>query len=85
MRSKKEFIARDGNGNIKTWDQICKEIGADSLAYTTIESLTKVIGSDICRGCIDFPDGYPSEWKKEVLALYKLDKKGQRAYKQIEM
>ena len=64
MRSKKEFIARDEKGDIKTWEQIAKEIGADSLAYTTVEDLKKAIGFDICSGCIDFPDGYPSELEK---------------------
>jgi len=84
MRSKKEFIARDDDGKIKTWDQICDEIGADSLAYTTIDSLAKAIGSDTCRGCIDFPNGYPSGWKEDVLELSKIDKEGERAYKQMK-
>jgi amidophosphoribosyltransferase len=80
MRSKKEFIARNEEGNIKTCEEIGKEIGADSLAYTSIESLTETIGFDTCCGCIDFPDGYPSEWKKDVLKMFKNDKKGVRAY-----
>ena len=80
MRSKKEFIARDNDGKIKKWDEIGKEIGADSLAYISMEGLKKAIGSDICRGCIDFPDGYPAEWKNEVLELFKKDKYGIRAY-----
>ena len=80
MRSKKEFIARDKKGNIKTWEQIAREIGAESLAYTTIESLKKAIGSDICSGCINFPDGYPIEWKEDVKKLFKMDKEGFRAY-----
>jgi len=80
MRSKKEFIARDDEGNIKTWNEISKEIGADSLAYTDIKSLTKAIGFDTCRGCIEFPDGYPAEWKKDVVKMFKNDKKGVRAY-----
>ena len=80
MRSKKEFIARDKNGRIKTWEEIAKEIGADSLAYTTIEALKQAIGSDICKGCIEFPDGYPEEWKEDVLKLFKKDRKNRRAY-----
>jgi amidophosphoribosyltransferase len=80
MRSKKEFIARDNDGKIKKWDEIVKEIGADSLAYISMEGLKKAIESDICRGCIDFPDGYPAEWKNEVLELFKKDKYGIRAY-----
>lgn len=80
MRSKKEFIVRDDRGNIKTWEQIGKEIGANSLAYTTIDSLKKAIKSDICSGCINFPEGYPDEWKEDVQKLFNKDKKGQRAY-----
>jgi len=80
MRSKKEFIARDKDGKIRKWDEIAKEIGADSLFYTSMEGLKKAIGSDICRGCIDFPGGYPSEWKNEVTELFKKDKPGIRAY-----
>jgi amidophosphoribosyltransferase len=83
MRSKKEFIARDTEGNIKTWEQIADEIGADSLAYTTIDCLKEAINSDICCGCINFPDGYPSEWREDVLNLLKVDKKGLRAYEHI--
>jgi amidophosphoribosyltransferase len=81
MRSKKEFIARDENSKIKKWDDICTDIGADSLYYTTIQDLKEAIRSeDICKGCIDFPDGYPLEWKHEVTELFKKDKKGSRAY-----
>jgi len=83
MRSKKEFIARDNEGNIKTWELIADEIGADSLAYTTIDCLKEAIKSDICSGCINFPDGYPSEWREDVLKLFKMDKKGHRAYEHI--
>ena len=80
MRSKKEFIARDKDGKIRKWDEIGREIGADSLFYTSIDGLKKTIGSDICRGCIDFPNGYPAEWKNEVTELFKKDKHGLRAY-----
>ena len=80
MRSKKEFIARDEKGKIKTWDHIADEIGADSLAYTSIENLTKAIGFDTCRGCIQFPEGYPKEWEKDVKQLFQNDRKGIRAY-----
>ena len=80
MRSRKEFIARDGKGDIKTWDQIAEEINADSLAYISIEGLKKAIGFDICRGCIDFPDGYPQEMKEDVMKLFKINKNGIRAY-----
>ena len=80
MRSKKEFIARDKNGKIKSVDEIGDEIGADSLAYTSMGSLKKAIGFDICRGCIDFPDGYPKEWREDVIRLFKNDKGNSRAY-----
>jgi len=80
MRSRKEFIARDEKGNIKTWEQIAKEINADSLAYISIGGLKNAIGFDICRGCIDFPDGYPLEMKEDVMKLFKIDRKGIRAY-----
>jgi len=83
MRSKKEFIARDETGRIKKWDEIAKEIGADSLYYTSMKSLRKAIGFDTCRGCIDFPDGYPLEMKKDVIKLFKKDKKGIRAYEDM--
>ena len=80
MRSKKEFIARDNNGNIKPWDAVVKEIDADSLGYISIEGLKKAIGSKICKGCIDFPDGYPSEMQNDVKKMFKNDKTGIRAY-----
>ena len=83
MRSKKEFIARDKNGKIKTWGQIAKEIGADSLGYISMEGLKKAIGFDICRGCIDFPDGYPSEMQNDVKKLFKNDGEWTRAYECI--
>jgi len=80
MRSKKEFIARDKNGNIKKVEEINKEIGSDSLAYTSIEDLTKAIGFDTCMGCIDFPNGYPKDMRDDVLELSKNDSHGKRAY-----
>jgi len=83
MRSRKEFIARDGNGKIKTWEKIAKEIGVDSLAYISMDGLKKAIGFDICRGCIDFPNGYPSEMQKDIIKLFRHDKEGIRAYECI--
>jgi len=83
MRSRKEFIARDTDGKIKTWDTIAKEINADSLAYTSMEGLKKAIGFDICRGCIDFPEGYPTEMQNDVSKLFKNDRKGIRAYERM--
>jgi len=84
MRSKKEFIARDKDGNIKDIEEINKEIGADSLAYSSIKTLDEAIGFDTCKGCIDFPNGYPKEMKKDVVNLYKQDRKGKRAYDVIQ-
>ena len=60
---------------LKPVEEIGSELGADSLAYTSIESLIEAIGFDTCRGCIDFPDGYPSEWKKDVIEMFKKIKK----------
>jgi amidophosphoribosyltransferase len=80
MRSRKEFIARTDNGTIKSWDDIAKEIGADSLTYISMDGLKEAIGMDICRGCIDFPDGYPPEMREQVAKLFTKDKKGIRAY-----
>jgi amidophosphoribosyltransferase len=80
MRSRKEFIARDSDGEIKTCEKIVEEIGADSLGYVSIAGLKKAIGFDICRGCVDFPGGYPSEMQKDVLKLFKKDGKNMRAY-----
>ena len=80
MRSRKEFIARDKNGNIKTWTQIADEIQADSLEYISMNGLKEAIGMDICKGCIDFPNGYPPEMQEQVTQLFANDKKGTRAY-----
>jgi len=83
MRSRKEFIARDSEGRIKSCDVIAKEIGADSLAYISIDGLKKAIGFDICKGCIDFPDGYPAEMQNDVMKMFRNDKQGVRAYECI--
>jgi amidophosphoribosyltransferase len=80
MRSRKEFLARESSGKIKTFNKIAKEIGADSLAYISLEGLRKAIGFDTCRGCIDFPDGYPSEMRNDVLNLFEKEGRGIRAY-----
>jgi len=83
MRSRKEFIARSENGEIKSWDTISHEIGADSLGYISIEGLKEAIGSKICKGCIDFPNGYPPEMQHDVEKLFRSDKTGVRAYECI--
>ena len=84
MRSKKEFIARDQNGKIKSWDEIGDEIGADSIAYSSFKNLHKAIGFDTCMGCINFPQGYPTEWKDEVTTLFNKDRQGYRAYESYQ-
>jgi amidophosphoribosyltransferase len=80
MRSRKEFLAREEKGNIKSYDKISKEIGADSLAYISISGLSKAIGFETCKGCIDFPKGYPLEMKNDILELFKNEGKKMRAY-----
>lgn len=82
MRSKKEFIARRKDGSIKKWDEIAEEIGADSLAYIGHESLKEAIGLNPCMGCIEFPDGYPSEMRSDVEKLFLRDMENKRAYEQ---
>jgi len=83
MRSRKEFIARGKNGEIKSWDAISHEIGADSLGYISMEGLKGAIGSEICKGCIDFPNGYPPAMQHDVEKLFRSDKTGVRAYECI--
>jgi amidophosphoribosyltransferase len=83
MRNKKEFIARNNDGTIKSWDKIAQEIEADSLKYISIEGLKKAIGFDVCKGCIEFPEGYPPEMRDDVKKLFITDNKGMRAYECI--
>jgi amidophosphoribosyltransferase len=83
MRSKREFIALDKTGKLKDWKEIAKEIGADSLAYGSIEMLHKVITQNkfnLCVGCLDFPNGYPPDMRRDVAVLIKKDMSGKRAY-----
>ncbi|HEC81688.1 MAG TPA: amidophosphoribosyltransferase [Thermoplasmatales archaeon] len=80
MRSKKEFIARRRDGSVKSWDEIAEEIGADSLAYISHRSLKEAIGLNPCMGCIDFPDGYPDEMRRDVEKLFLRDMENRRAY-----
>ncbi|MCL5888628.1 MAG: amidophosphoribosyltransferase [Candidatus Thermoplasmatota archaeon] len=50
MKTRDQFIALN-----KTDQQICDEVGADSLAYLSIEGLIKSIGMDkksLCIGCL---------------------------------
>jgi len=80
MRSRKEFLARKENGDIRSWNEIGKEVDADSLAYIQIDDLEKVIGFPVCKGCVSFPEGYPKDLQKDVKRLYERDEQGKRAY-----
>lgn len=83
MRSKREFIALDKDGKMKKWEDIAKEINADSLAYGTIKIIRDIITQNkfnICTGCLDFPNGYPPNMRKDVVELIKKDTIGKRAY-----
>jgi len=86
MRSKTEFIAVDLEHNEnRRWEDISKEIGADSLGYSSISALNRAIkGSrddfDLCTGCLVFPHGYPPDMREEVQELSEKDSSGCRAY-----
>ncbi len=86
MRSRKEFIAIDSESQeFKPWDKIASEIGADSLGYCSIKALKENIINDpdefdLCTGCIDFPNGYPSEMREDVAELVKYSSGDSRAY-----
>ena len=85
MRSKKEFIAIDEKGGFRSWDKIAEEIGADSLAYSSIDVLKSIITGngddfDVCTGCLDFPNGYPPDMREDILELCEKSAEGKRAY-----
>ena len=52
----------------------------NAITVVAPDDLKKVIGFDVCEGCIEFPNGYPKEMQKAVLSLYKNDEEGKRAY-----
>jgi amidophosphoribosyltransferase len=54
MATRKELAAAN-----KSIEEICKEIGADSLTYQTIEGLKRAIGLPLCTACLD--GQYPTE------------------------
>lgn len=65
MQTRKEFIASK-----KSIDAIRKEIGADSLAYTSLEGLIKAIGipkDKLCLACLN--GDYPTKEKQTKLNL----------------
>ena len=86
MRSKKEFIAvNKKTQEIRAWDEIAIEIGADSLGYCSVKTLkdTIIAGSEdfeLCTGCIDFPNGYPPDMRQDVICLAKQASGVGRAY-----
>jgi len=86
MRSKTEFVAVDHEKNeLRDWDDIAKDIGADSLGYSSIKALrSAIMGAsdefDLCTGCLDFLKGYPSDMREDVQRLYDNSTTGQRAY-----
>ena len=51
----------------RTLDEICKDIGADSLEYLSLEDVRKIADTencDFCDGC--FTGNYPCEVPKQV-------------------
>ncbi len=79
MRSKQEFIALKDDGSLRTEEEICELIGADSLAYGDLDTIRAAIGFDdddcgLCTGCINFPGGYPDDMQEDVQRMYDMDK-----------
>jgi len=65
MKTRKDFIARD-----RTPKEICKEVGADSLEYLSIDGLIRGIGMPserLCKACLTgvYPEPIP-EMEKVV-------------------
>lgn len=61
MKTREQFVAND-----RTEEQIADEIGADSLAYISVEGLVEAIGhsmEDLCCGCL--VGEYPVQIKGE--------------------
>ena len=86
MRSRKEFIAVDhGKNEVRSWDDIAQDIGADSLGYSSISGLNHAIKGtcddfNLCTGCLAFPNGYPPEMHEDVRVLSEKDTGDGRAY-----
>lgn len=70
--SKEQLIAAN-----KTIEEVCEEIGADTLTYMNKEGLKEAIGcEDLCTACVD--GEYPTKKGKEI---YKHPKGSERDYK----
>jgi amidophosphoribosyltransferase len=86
MRSRNEFIALNSDANeSRNWDEIADEIGADSLGYSSLKALERAIKGtsdefDLCKGCLDFPNGYPPDMREDVTTLSYKDAGCGRAY-----
>jgi amidophosphoribosyltransferase len=73
MTTRDQFIA-----NEKTVEDICKELGADSLGYNTIEGVVEGIGykrNELCLGCVTgtYPMSIPKEmhrFQKKILDFH---------------
>jgi len=73
MTTRDQFVA-----NQKTVEDICKELGADSLGYNTIEGVVEMIGqrrNELCLGCITglYPVAIPKEmhrFQKKLLDFH---------------
>lgn len=62
MKTRDQFIALE-----KSDEEICKEVGADSLAYLSIDGLVKSIGKEegsLCLGCLT--GKYPTKIEGEI-------------------
>ncbi|MFQ6107903.1 MAG: amidophosphoribosyltransferase [Thermoplasmata archaeon] len=73
MTTRDQFIATG-----KSPEEICKELGADSLGYDTIDGVVKALGfkkNELCLGCITelYPVSIPSEmhrFQKKLLDFH---------------
>ncbi|MGQ0535637.1 MAG: amidophosphoribosyltransferase [Methanobacteriota archaeon] len=70
MHTRKELIAAN-----LTVDEIGRELGADSIAYLSVDGLVKAIGhdkGDLCLGCLtgEYPIDVPGEKRREQATLF---------------
>ena len=45
-----------------------------------MDRLKEAIGFDICRGCIDFPKGYPLDMQDDAKTFFNYDNTKMRSY-----